>query len=48
MVCCQSYWARQEIDAAGRVGSTLQKILFFLTVRISSVSVVTTGEKKKK
>jgi len=30
MVCCQSYWARQEIDAAGKVGSSLQKILFVL------------------
>jgi hypothetical protein len=46
MVCCQSYWARQEIDAAGRVGSTLQKILFFLTVRHHFVTVVTTEEKK--
>lgn len=31
MVCCAQYWARHEIDAAGRVGSQLQKLIFFLS-----------------
>ncbi len=33
MVCCQKYWAAHSVDAAGRTGVSLQKILFFLSVR---------------
>ena len=32
MVCCANYWRRHAIDAPGRVGTQLQKILFFLSV----------------
>lgn len=37
MVCCAAYWRRHEIDEAGKVGTSLQKILFFLSA-VTAVS----------
>lgn len=31
MVCCAAYWERHSLDQAGKVGVSLQKILFFLS-----------------
>eukprot|EP01108_Squamamoeba_japonica_P001159 TRINITY_DN1467_c0_g1_i1.p2 TRINITY_DN1467_c0_g1~~TRINITY_DN1467_c0_g1_i1.p2 ORF type:complete len:407 (-),score=278.04 TRINITY_DN1467_c0_g1_i1:103-1323(-) len=35
MVCCANYWRLHEVDEAGRVGSRLQKILFFLSALVT-------------
>lgn len=35
MVCCANYWRLHEVDEAGRVGSRLQKILFFLAALVT-------------
>jgi hypothetical protein len=48
MVCCQKYWAAHSVDAAGRTGVSLQKILFFLSVSVVQNRFDSTPIRKQK